>query len=124
MGRNKKYLTCLLTFKCALDPETDQPLDQLSEDALAAMQRMGKDFTKPSDILDAEDEQISQVIIDAITRYNQAIAISYNQKILKFHILESDLSAATGELGHNGKLKRDYIVEKYKEETDMMYGDS
>ena len=73
------YIVAFL--KCALDPETNQPLDQLSEDALAAMQSMGKDFTKPSDILDAEDEQISQVIIDAITRYNQAIAISYNQKV-------------------------------------------
>lgn len=40
-----------------------------------------KRYTTTSELLDAEDEGISQAIVDGITKYNQERAASYNQKV-------------------------------------------
>lgn len=111
-----------------MDPETGEPTGNIHEGVVDLVATAGgRRYTTASELLDAEDEGVSQAIVDGITKYNQEHASSYNQKvggglgarcvyvhvrvlslqhrlpstmqILKFHLLEVDFTIHGGELG-------------------------
>ena len=68
--------------QCALDPETGESTDDLTEDAVEVIRTLyGRNYTKASEILEADDEAISKATVYGITQYNQKHALSYNQKV-------------------------------------------
>jgi len=67
-------------------------------------------------------EEWNSLLEDAINNYN-SIAISRVQTIKKFKILESEFSIENGCLTPTMKLKRNFIIEKFKKEIDEMYDD-
>jgi long-subunit acyl-CoA synthetase (AMP-forming) len=67
-------------------------------------------------------EKWNSLIKQAIDNYN-SIAISRVQTIKKFKILESEFSIENGCLTPTMKLKRNFIIEKFKKEIDEMYDD-
>lgn len=113
-----------------MSAETGEPTDNIHQDVIDMLAAVGATrYTTTSELLDAEDEGVSQAIVEGITKYNQERAASYNQKvggwslpltcvcvcyllstcsplcstlkILKFHLLEIDFSVHGGELGRN-----------------------
>jgi hypothetical protein len=97
--------------QCALDPETGEATDDLTPDAAEVIRTVyGRGYTKASEILESDDEAISKATVYGITQYNQKHASSYNQKILKFHLLDTDFTVAAGELSELALLSDHSLV--------------
>ena len=57
-------------------------MDNIHEDVVDMVANVGaKHYTTTSELLDAEDEGVSQAIVDGITKYNLERAPSYGQKV-------------------------------------------
>ncbi|XP_019359943.1 PREDICTED: long-chain-fatty-acid--CoA ligase ACSBG1 [Gavialis gangeticus] len=120
IGDQKKFLSILLTLKSTLDPETSEPTDYLTEEAREFCQKIGSNATKVSEIVATKDKAVYQAIQDGITKVN-INATAKVQCIQKWVILRRDFSISGGELGPTMKLKRDAVLEKYKEEISAFY---
>lgn len=121
VGDRKKYLTLLITLKTQMAPESGIPLDDLAEETLKWLQNMDLHYTKLSEILEnGPDPTVLQAIQHGIERANKK-AISNAQKVQKFRILSQDFSMATGEYGPTMKVKRNVVIDKYKEVIEKMY---
>ncbi|XP_054444306.1 long-chain-fatty-acid--CoA ligase ACSBG1 [Pteronotus mesoamericanus] len=120
IGDQRKFLTMLLTLKCTLDPDTSDPTDRLTEQAVEFCQRVGSSATTVSEIVGGRDEAVYQAIKEGIQRVNRrAAARPYH--IQKWAILERDFSISGGELGPTMKLKRLVVLEKYKDIIESFY---
>nr|XP_035115273.2 long-chain-fatty-acid--CoA ligase ACSBG1 isoform X3 [Callithrix jacchus] len=120
IGDQRKFLSMLLTLKCTLDPDTSDPTDNLTEQAVEFCQRVGSRATTVSEIVGKKDEAVYQAIEEGIRRVNiNAAARPYH--IQKWAILERDFSISGGELGPTMKLKRLTVLEKYKDIIDSFY---
>ncbi|XP_036211334.1 long-chain-fatty-acid--CoA ligase ACSBG1 isoform X1 [Myotis myotis] len=120
IGDQRKFLSMLLTLKCTLDPDTCEPTDMLTEQAVEFCQRVGSRATRVSDIVGRKDEAVYRAIEEGIRRVNgNAAARPYH--IQKWAILERDFSISGGELGPTMKLKRLAVLEKYKDVIDSFY---
>lgn len=120
IGDQRKFLSMLLTLKCTLDPDTSDPTDNLTEQAVEFCQRVGSKASTVSDIVGKKDQAVYQAIEEGIQRVNQnAAARPYH--IQKWAILQRDFSISGGELGPTMKLKRLTVLEKYKDIIDSFY---
>nr|XP_031547602.1 long-chain-fatty-acid--CoA ligase ACSBG1 isoform X1 [Vicugna pacos] len=120
IGDQRKFLSMLLTLKCTLDPDTSDPTDNLTEQAVEFCQRVGSRATTVSEIVDKKDEAVYQAIEEGIQRVNmKAAAQPYH--IQKWTILKRDFSISGEELGPTMKLKRHKVLEKYKDLIDSLY---
>ncbi|XP_007173507.2 long-chain-fatty-acid--CoA ligase ACSBG1 isoform X3 [Balaenoptera acutorostrata] len=120
IGDQRKFLSMLLTLKCTLDPDTSDPTDNLTEQAVEFCQRVGSKATTVSEVVGKKDEAVYQAIEEGIQRVNMnAAARPYH--IQKWAILERDFSILGGELGPTMKLKRLTVLEKYKDIIDCFY---
>jgi long-chain-fatty-acid--CoA ligase ACSBG len=120
IGDKRKFLTMLISLKTEVD-SNGVPQDELAEDTLHHMTELGLNYKLISEILDAgPDEKVLNLIQGAIDRAN-AKAISNAQRVQKFMILPNDFSMHTGELGPTMKLKRGFVLQKYKKEIDEFY---
>ncbi|XP_031199961.1 long-chain-fatty-acid--CoA ligase ACSBG1 isoform X2 [Mastomys coucha] len=120
IGDQRKFLSMLLTLKCTLDPETSEPTDNLTEQAVEFCQRVGSKASTVSEIVGQRDEAVYQAIHEGIQRVNaKAAARPYH--IQKWAILERDFSISGGELGPTMKLKRLTVLEKYKDIINSFY---
>ncbi|XP_061250667.1 long-chain-fatty-acid--CoA ligase ACSBG1 isoform X1 [Bos javanicus] len=120
IGDQRKFLSMLLTLKCTLDPDTFEPTDNLTEQAVEFCQRVGSKATTVSEVVGKKDEVVYQAIEEGIQRVNMnAAARPYH--IQKWAILEKDFSISGGELGPTMKLKRLAVLEKYKDVIDSFY---
>ncbi|KAB0352312.1 hypothetical protein FD754_017169 [Muntiacus muntjak] len=120
IGDQRKFLSMLLTLKCTLDPDTFEPTDNLTEQAVEFCQRVGSKATMVSEVVGKKDEAVYQAIEEGIQRVNMnAAARPYH--IQKWAILERDFSISGGELGPTMKLKRLVVLEKYKDVIDSFY---
>ncbi|KAL7012670.1 hypothetical protein ACKWTF_014975 [Chironomus riparius] len=122
VGDKRKFLTMLIALKTEVDSDGN-PLDDLMMDSVKFMESLGLNYRKLSDILDGADRTVTKAIEDAITRANKN-AISNAQKVQKFALLPHDFSLPTGELGPTMKIKRHYVINKYKEIIDKMYAEN
>lgn len=87
-----------LAFQCTLDPDTFEPTDNLTEQAVEFCQRVGSKATTVSEVVGKKDEAVYQAIEEGIQRVNMnAAARPYH--IQKWAILEKDFSISGGELG-------------------------
>jgi long-chain-fatty-acid--CoA ligase ACSBG len=121
VGDRKKYLTILLTLKTQMAPESGMPLDELAEETLKWMNQLGLPYTRLSEILDnGPDPTVLQAIQHGIDRANKK-AISQAQKVQKFRILSQDFSMTTGEYGPTMKVKRNVVIDKYRDVIEKMY---
>ncbi|XP_023568269.1 long-chain-fatty-acid--CoA ligase ACSBG1 isoform X1 [Octodon degus] len=120
IGDQRKFLSMLLTLKCTLDPDTSNPTDNLTEQAVEFCQRVGSRASTVSEIVSQRDEAVYQAIEEGIRRVN-ANAAARPYHIQKWAILERDFSISGGELGPTMKLKRLTVLEKYKDIIDSFY---
>lgn len=120
IGDQRKFLSMLLTLKCTLDPDTSDPTDNLTEQAVEFCQRVGSKASTVSDIVGKKDQAVYQAIEEGIQKVNRnAAARPYH--IQKWAILQRDFSISGGELGPTMKLKRLTVLEKYKDIIDSFY---
>ena len=69
----------------------------------------------------AEDNpEIKSEIMAGIKKINKR-AVSNAAKVHKFMFAHEDFSLATGELTPTMKVKRHFVIEKYKKKIDQMY---
>lgn len=121
IGEGKKYLTVLLTLKTLISSETGIAKDDLSVESIKWMKELNLKYTTVSEIINAgPDATVLRAIQDGIDRANKN-AISNAQKIQKFRILSHDFSIPTGEYGPTMKIKRNFVIEKYRGIIDSMY---
>lgn len=86
------------SFQCTLDPETSEPTDSLTEQAVEFCQRVGSKASTVSEIVGQRDEAVYQAIHEGIQRVN-ANAAARPYHIQKWAILQRDFSISGGELG-------------------------
>lgn len=120
IGDKRKFISCLITLKVNMDPNTGAPTDKLLDDVVKQFVGLGSSATTVSQVLETKDSAVYSAIQAAIDKANEA-AISSAQKVQKFVILKNDLSIPGGELGPTLKLKRFYVMSKYSEVIDDMY---
>jgi len=120
IGDKKKYVTCLVTLKCVMDPDTGEPQDELLPQAKQAVADLGSQCTKVSEIVEQKDKAVFTAIQDGLDRANEH-AVSRAQRVQKFTLLDKDFSMPGGELGPTLKLKRMVVVKKYADKIDAMY---
>ncbi|XP_029773229.1 long-chain-fatty-acid--CoA ligase ACSBG2-like [Suricata suricatta] len=120
VGEKANFLCVLLTLKCQIDGTTGQPLDNLSPEAIDFCQRLGSKASTVSEILALRDPLVYKAIQEGINAVNEE-AISNAQRIQKWAILEKDFSIPGGELGPTTKIKRHFVVQKYKRLIDSFY---
>lgn len=121
IGDRRKYLTVLVTLKTQMSPESGIPHDELAEETLKWMRELGLSFTKLSEILDnGPDPTVLQAIHKGIERANKK-SISNAQMVQKFRILPQDFSMTNGEIGPTMKVKRNVVIDKYKDIIEKMY---
>ncbi|XP_028921284.1 long-chain-fatty-acid--CoA ligase ACSBG1 isoform X2 [Ornithorhynchus anatinus] len=120
IGDQRKFLSMLLTLKCTLDPDTSDPTDILTEQAVEFCQKIGSRATRVSEIVGGKDEAVYQAIQEGIERVNTNAA-AHAYYIQKWTILERDFSISGGEFGPTMKLKRLSVLDKYKDEIDSFY---
>jgi long-chain-fatty-acid--CoA ligase ACSBG len=92
--------------------------DELAAEAIEWLESIGLSFTKLSEIMN--DSKVLQAIQEYIDRVNKN-AISNAQKIQKFAVLPNDFTIPTGELTPTMKLKRNFVINKYKDLIDSFY---
>lgn len=120
IGDRKKYLTILISLKTLMAPDTGMPMDELSDESIKWMEQLHLNYTTLSEVLDGPDPYVLKAIQEGIDRANKK-AISNAQKIQKFRILPHDFSIATSEIGPTMKVKRNVVVDKYRDIIDSMY---
>ena len=97
IGDRRKFLTCLLTMKTEVDPDTQEPLDTLSKPALEWCETIGSKANNVQDVL-APDPAVMRAIEQGIQRAN-GYATSRAQKVQKWALVQKDFSLPGGELG-------------------------
>ncbi|KAJ8417284.1 hypothetical protein AAFF_G00285110 [Aldrovandia affinis] len=122
IGDKRKFLSMLLTLKCACNAETMEPTDELSLEAVEYCQQLGSQATKVSDIIGGKDKNVYQSIQEGIDHVNSR-AVSRAQHIQKWVVLGKDFSISSGELGPTMKLRRPVVLEMYHREIESFYTD-
>jgi len=119
VGDERKHLAALLTFRTVADP-AGEPSDELAEMVLNWLKQIGSKATSARQIIDQDCPKVRAALLDAIEAANSK-AVSRANKVQKFSLLPSDFSIQTGELTPTLKVKRHFVVGKYKAEIDQMY---
>ncbi|XP_042351415.1 long-chain-fatty-acid--CoA ligase ACSBG1 isoform X2 [Plectropomus leopardus] len=120
IGDKRKFLSMLLTLKCCSNPDTMEPTEELSTEAVEFCRQLGSQATKVSDIMGGKDKEVYRAIQDGINRVNSA-ATSNAQRIQKWTILRKDFSVSGGELGPTMKLRRPVVLEMYHTVIESLY---
>lgn len=117
VGDRRKYLTVLVTLKCKLDQENN-PTDELDDVVVNIISSLGSNSTTVAEAVN--DKVVLDIIQEGMKRVNQK-SISNAQNVQKIKILPVDFSIAGGELGPTLKLKRNVVLEKYKDLVEELY---
>nr|XP_031545115.1 long-chain-fatty-acid--CoA ligase ACSBG2 isoform X1 [Vicugna pacos] len=120
VGDKAKFLSILLTLKCEVDKTSGEPLDNLTWEAIKFCRDVGSQASTVTEIVELRDPLVYMAIQKGINAVNQQ-AISNAQKIQKWVILEKDFSIGGGELGPTTKMKRHFIIQKYKRQIENLY---
>ena len=118
IGDKQKFLTCLISLKCNVDPN-GIPLTTLTPEAKKWCSQIVSE--SPETIIDFENnDKLQNAIKEGIERANDK-AIANPHKVQKFHILPIDFSMPGGELGPTLKLKRHFVHKKYSDAIENLY---
>ncbi|XP_064110222.1 long-chain-fatty-acid--CoA ligase ACSBG2-like [Macrobrachium nipponense] len=125
VGDNKKFLSLLLTLKAEVDEITAESLPELTPYCKRVLTRMGCEARTVAEALDEVKKNpngaLAKAIQEGIDRYNDNHAVSNAQKIRNWRLLPADFSSYSGEYNNTLKLKRFYVLDKYKDLIDSMY---
>ncbi|XP_024134404.1 long-chain-fatty-acid--CoA ligase ACSBG2 isoform X2 [Oryzias melastigma] len=122
IGDKRKFLSMLVTIKCQINPETGNPEDELTPEALEICKKLGSTAKTVSEIAGGRDRAVHAAIQEGINQVNKK-ATSNAQCIQKFVVLDRDFSINGGELGPTMKLKRPVVLKMYKDQIDNFYKD-
>ena len=118
VGDRRKFLVMLVSLKTEIDPETMEPTDRLTGDALFVGGQIGSSATTMSEA--AQDPLWIKYITDGMNAVNSRTT-SNAQTIKKWKMLPVDLSEKAGDLTPTLKVKRNVVLEKYSDLADSMY---
>ena len=118
IGDGRKFLSCLLTLRVDVDPDSQEPTERLSPPALKWCEDVGSVANTVQEAL--ADSAVKAAIQDGINNVNGE-ATSNAQKVQKWCLLPVDFSLPGGELGPTLKLKRHYVLQKYEAEIKKLY---
>ncbi|XP_006869082.1 PREDICTED: long-chain-fatty-acid--CoA ligase ACSBG2-like [Chrysochloris asiatica] len=120
VGQDAPYLCALFTLKCQVSPESGEPWNALTSEAVMFCRRLKSSSTRLTDVLYNRDPIITKFIDQAIDTTN-ARTTEESAKIIKWKILDNDFSVAGGELGATTKLKRAVVAKIYQTEIQSLY---
>ncbi|XP_050431822.1 very long-chain-fatty-acid--CoA ligase bubblegum [Adelges cooleyi] len=120
IGDKRKFLSILLSLKCEVNPETTEPLDDLTPEVISWLKSQNCDYTKVSEIIANKPKEVMEAIQKGIDKANKK-AVSNAQKVQKFAFMPADFSTHTGELGPTLKVKRPVVYEKYQDLIEEFY---
>ncbi|KAM8972202.1 long-chain-fatty-acid--CoA ligase ACSBG1 [Pelodytes ibericus] len=120
VGDRRKFLSMLLTLKSTVEPDTLEPTDYLTQEAIRFCSNAGSGATTVSEIAGQKDQAVYRAIQEGIDKVNRE-ATSNAQRIQKWAILDKDFSISGGELGPTMKIKRYAILDKYTREVEAFY---
>jgi len=119
IGDKRKHLAAILTLRTVLD-EKNQPTNALHPDVKEWAEGLGVEAETVEELIAEDNPEIKSEIMDGIKKVNKR-AVSNAAKVHKFMIAPQDFSLATGELTPTMKVKRHFVLEKYKKKIDQMY---
>lgn len=123
IGDARKYLTVLITLKSLIDKNNGAPLDELDNQTKQWCKQVGATHIETvSDVIQNKPKEIYSAIEAGITAANKK-AISNAQKVQKFRILPKDFSIQSGEMGPTMKVKRQVVLDRYKDVIEEMYSE-
>ncbi|XP_044139313.1 long-chain-fatty-acid--CoA ligase ACSBG1 isoform X1 [Bufo gargarizans] len=120
IGDRRKFLSMLLTLKSIVDPDTLEPLDKLTPEAIEFCHEAGSKATTVSAIVGLKDKAVYRALQGGIDKVNSE-AVSNAQRIQKWTVLSKDFSIAGGELGPTMKIKRHAVLDKYTTDVEAFY---
>jgi len=130
IGDKRKFLSCLLTLKTEVDPETQAPTSKLTTATLKWLAEAATitDAVKVEDLVGPEggagaaspSEAFTKAVQAGINEANKK-AVSNAQKVQKFAFVGQDFSVGGGELGPTLKLKRHVVNQKYESLIESFY---
>lgn len=92
------YLIFFLTLQCQVNPDTGDPQDELTPEAVELCRQLGSKATRVSEISGGRDPAVNAAIQEGIKRVNEK-STSNAQRIQKWVVLDRDFSVGGGELG-------------------------
>uniref|UniRef100_A0A673TMI7 long-chain-fatty-acid--CoA ligase n=1 Tax=Suricata suricatta TaxID=37032 RepID=A0A673TMI7_SURSU len=122
VGEGAPYLCALLTLKCQINPDTGEPRNALTSEAVALCRQLRSHSTRLSDIIYHKDPVVMNFISQGINAANAQVT-SDSAKIVKWTILETDFSVVGGELGATTELKRANVAKIYQQEIESFYAE-
>uniref|UniRef100_A0A8C5PA81 Long-chain-fatty-acid--CoA ligase ACSBG1 n=1 Tax=Leptobrachium leishanense TaxID=445787 RepID=A0A8C5PA81_9ANUR len=122
IGDRRKFLSMLLTLKSTVEPDTLEPMDSLTPEAIHFCEDVGSKAMTVSEIVGQKDKAVYRAIQKGIDKVNGE-AVSNAQCIQKWAILAKDFSISGGEMGPTMKIKRHAILEKYRKEVEGFYSE-
>ena len=120
IGDRRKFLSCLVTLRTVLNPD-GSPSEVLEPSVAQWAKLKGVD-----DIKTVSDFTNSPKLMREIQKYFDKVnkkTVSRATEIRKWRILPVDFSLQGGEVGPTLKIKRFFIMEKYKDLIEDMYKD-
>ncbi|PIO33396.1 hypothetical protein AB205_0179010 [Aquarana catesbeiana] len=107
-------------LQCTIDPESMEPTDNLTQEAIRFCNDVGSKSTTVTEIVGQQDQAVYRAIQEGIDKVNSE-AVSNAQRIQKWAVLPKDFSILGGEMGPTMKIKRHAILEKYKDVIETFY---
>ena len=122
VGDKKKFLSCLLTLKTEIDPDTQVPLNKLTIGTLKWLAEHGiTEASTVDELLDGPDHQTFAKAIQAGVDAVNKKAVSNAQKVQKWSFVRKDFSVSGGELGPTLKVKRHVISKAHESQINNFY---
>lgn len=118
VGERRKFISCILTLKTLIDPNTMTPTSSLAPDVTSWLQNIG---SKASSIEEVARDELALAYIQKEIEIINENSISNVHKVKKFAIISNDFSIPGGEFGPTMKLKRHVVLEKYAKEIENIY---
>ena len=130
IGDSQKYLSCLLTLKVEIDPQTSIPSDILDPSSKEWCKRkliekaVNENVKIPNTIAEFKNHEYADVFIQEIQKGIDDVNSKADfraAEVKKFCILPNEFSIGGGEYGPTLKVRRHVITKKYQNEIDIMY---
>jgi len=125
IGDKRKFLSCLMTLKTEVDPETQAPTSKLTVSALKWLAEHANitEVTEVEQLLEegsASFAAFTKAVQEGVDAANKK-AVSNAQKVQKFAFVPRDFSVSGGELGPTLKLKRHVVTGQYESLIESFY---
>ena len=119
VGEQQRFMAAIITFKVEVDPNTGQPSNKLTAEAINELRsKCGVDIRTSDKAV--EDPKVHEYISQCVEETNKK-SISRAAHIRKFKLVPNDFSIPGGELTPTLKLKRKVAEKKYETVINEMF---